>query len=39
VTAGQNLFLRQIEQLQRYELWVRSRSASNLTAPQWQLPL
>ena len=27
-----------IEQLHLYEFCVRSRSASNLTAPQWQLP-
>src|SRR6187402_558634 len=38
-TAGQNRVRRQMEQLQRYDCCVRSSSASNVTAPQWQLPL
>ena len=37
-TAGQKRVRRQMEQLQRYVGWVRSRSASKRTAPQWQLP-
>jgi hypothetical protein len=28
-----------MEQLQRYDSCEKSSSASNLTAPQWQLPL
>src|SRR3954468_19923333 len=38
-TAGQNLVLRQMEQLHRYEPCARSSSASKFTTPQWQLPL
>jgi len=37
-TATQNRFLLQMEQLHRYVLTVKSRSASNRTAPQWHLP-
>ena len=38
-TAGQKRARLQIEQLQRYVRGERSRSASNRTAPQWQLPV